>query len=191
MALIKAGLKVSDLIPDLLFRKKIKEQILNVYKFFITKQHPDLLKEIEVLDGFFFLAGQMNFVKDSHLRVLRTGILVFKSRIILALNEPPKIPADLTPDRAIVKKEIIKPEIQLNERSIYTDRQKKILEKFSAKGGSATGGQNKETLKLAEILELFPDISEKTVRNDLKLLIGLKKIVRNGNGSGSFYQIMR
>ncbi len=172
LALTKAGFKVSDLIPDLVLREKIKSQILNVYRIFLEKRYSDLLKEIDVLDNFFFFAGQLNFVKDNHLRVLRNGFLVFKCRIVLALNEMPKTSVDEVP---AVKKEAVKPEVKLSER------QRKILEKF----------QNKETLKLAEILELFPGISEKTVRNELSLLIGLKKITRTGQGNGSFYQMFR
>jgi len=172
LALTKAGFKVSDLIPDLVLREKIKSQILNVYGIFLEKKYSDLLKEIDVLDNFFFLAGQLNFVKDNHLRVLRNGFLVFKCRIVLALNEAPKTSVDSIP---AVKKEAVKPEMKLSER------QRKILEKF----------QNKETLKLAEILELFPGVSEKTVRNELSSLIGLKKITRTGQGNGSFYQIIR
>ena len=176
LALTKASFRVSDLIPDLFLREKIKHQILNVYKIFFSakdgKNYTELLKEIDVLDNFFFLAGQLNFVKDNHLRILSNGFLVFKSRIILMLNEPPKISVDST---TVIKKEAVKPEVKLSER------QEKILEKF----------QNKETLKLAEILELFPGISEKTVRNELSSLIGLKKITRSGQGNGSFYQISR
>ena len=172
LALVKAGFKVSDLIPDLVLREKIKSQILNVYGIFLEKRYSDLLKEIDVLDNFFFLAGQLNFVKDNHLRILRNGFLVFKSHIILMLNEPPKISGDST---MAVKKEAVKPELKLSER------QGKILEKF----------QNKETLKLAEILDLFPGVSEKTVRNELFSLIGLKKITRSGQGNGSFYKMFR
>ena len=182
MALTKASFKVSDLIPDLVLREKIKNQILNVYESFFSaeggsasggeKKYSELLKEIDVLDNFFFLAGQLNFVKDNHLRILRNGFLVFKSHIILMLNEPPKISGDST---MAVKKEAVKPELKLSER------QGKILEKF----------QNKETLKLAEILDLFPGVSEKTVRNELFSLIGLKKITRSGQGNGSFYKIFR
>jgi len=182
MALTKASFKVSDLIPDLVLREKIKNQILNVYESFFSaeggsasggeKKYSELLKEIDVLDNFFFLAGQLNFVKDIHLRILRNGFLVFKSHIILMLNEPPKISGDST---MAVKKEAVKPELKLSER------QGKILEKF----------QNKETLKLAEILDLFPGVSEKTVRNELFSLIGLKKITRSGQGNGSFYKMFR
>ena len=172
LALTKASFKVSDLIPDLVLREKIKSQILNVYGIFLEKRYSDLLKEIDVLDNFFFLAGQLNFIKDNHLRILRNGFLVFKSHIILMLNEPPKISGDST---MAVKKEAVKPELKLSER------QGKILEKF----------QNKETLKLAEILDLFPGVSEKTVRNELFSLIGLKKITRSGQGNGSFYKMFR
>lgn len=172
LALVKASFKVADLIPDLFLREKIKTQILNVYKNFFEKKYSDLLKEIDVLDNFFFLAGQLNFVKDNHLRVLRNGFLIFKSRVVLALNEPPKILAD---EAAAVKKEAVKQEVKLSER------QEKILEKF----------QSKEMLKLAEILDLFPGVSEKTIRNELSSLIGLKKITRSGQGNGSFYQIIR
>ncbi len=80
-----------------------------------------------------------------------------------------------------VRKEIVKPEVKLSEQPAYTDRQEKILEKF----------QSKETLKLAEILDLFPGVSEKTVRNELSSLIVLKKITRSGQGNGSFYQMFR
>lgn len=182
MALTKASFKVSDLIPDLVLREKIKNQILNVYESFFSaeggsasggeKKYSELLKEIDVLDNFFFLAGQLNFIKDNHLRILRNGFLVFKSHIILMLNEPLKTSVSSTP---AVKKEAVKSEVKLSER------QEKILEKF----------KNKETLKLAEILDLFPGISEKTVRNELSSLIGLKKITRNGQGNGSFYKMFR
>jgi len=181
LALVKASFKVSDLIPDLVMREKIKSQILNVYESFFSaqggKKYSDLLKEIDVLDNFFFLAGQLNFVKDIHLRILRNGFLVFKSRIVLAMNAPLSPRDELGTPRVhpVVKKEAVKTEVKLSER------QEKILEKF----------QNKETLKLAEILDFFPGVSEKTVRNELSSLIGLKKITRSGQGNGSFYQMFR
>ena len=191
LALIKASFRVSDLISDLVMREKIKLQILNVYKIFFSalsgKNYAELLKEIDVLDNFFFLAGELNLIKTEHVRALRNGFLVFESRIILMLNEPPKAFGGSAPAPVakIAKKEAIKSAPELSAR------QKKILEKFSAKGGSATGGQNKETLKLAEILDLFPGVSEKTVRNELSSLISLKKITRSGQGNGSFYQMFR
>ena len=175
LALIKASLKVSDLIPDLVLRGRIKTQVLDVYKIFTEKNYRGLLKEIDVLDGYIFLGGHLNLIKEEHCRALRNGFLIFKSRIVLLVNEPQKI----TP---VEKKETIKkPESELTERPAYTGRQEKIMNYF----------QEHKQVKLAEILGLFPDVSEKTVRNELTLLKDLKKITRSGNGNSSFYKMLR
>ncbi len=169
LALIKASLKVSDLIPDLALRGKIKSQVLDVYRIFIEKNYRGLLKEIDVLDGYIFLAGYLNLIKEEHCRALRNGFLIFKSRIVLLVNESPKIaPSE--------KKETAKPETAL------TERQGKILKYF----------EEHEQSKLAELLEIFPEVSDKTIRNDLLILAKLGKIKREGSmGSGSFYRLVR
>ena len=192
LALTKASFKVSDLIPDLVLREKIKHQVLDVYKTFLIfnaeKNHSKLLREIDILDHYFYLGGHLNLIKEEHLKQLRNGFLVFKSHIILAMNKGDKSDND---------SQII---------SFADDRRpaqagSKMGQSF-AKGGSASGGENlnakqktilekfseKNTLKLAEILELFPDVSERTVRNELTSLIGLGKLTRDGRGNGSFYK---
>ena len=169
LALVKAGLKVSDLIPDLALRGKIKMQILDVYKIFIEKNYRGLLKEIDVLDGHLFLAGYLNLIREEHCRALRNGFLIFKSRIVLMASEPPKA----APSEK--KEPVKKPETELSER------QEKIMRYF----------QEHNEAKLAEILNLFPSVSEKTVRNELASLISLKKITRSGNGNSSFYKMLR
>lgn len=186
LALTKASFKVSDLIPDLVLREKIKYQIIEVYKTFfllrgisqretifnVEKNHSKLLREIDILDHYFYLGGHLNLVKAEHLKQLQNGFLVFKSHIILAMNESSKSNIDFQNipvgnDRS-----------KAGHSESLTEKQKKILEKFNSKS----------TLKLAEILELFPDISERTVRNELTFLIGLGKITRDGRGNGSFYK---
>lgn len=176
LALIKASFKVSDLITDLVLCEKIKLQVLEVYKNFWEKKYSDLLKEIDVLDGFFFLAGQLNLIKENHLRILRNGFLVFKSRIIVALNESSKISDDLAMLAVeVVKKESVKPEVK------FSERQEKIMKYF----------QEHNEAKLSDLIGLFPDVSKKTIRNDLGKLVKLGKIIRQGSmGSGSFYKIV-
>ncbi len=170
LALVKASLKVSDLIPDLVLREKIKTQVLDVYKIFIEKNYRNLPKEIDVLDGYIFLAGQLNLIKEEHCRALRNGLLIFKSRIVLLVNEPPKA-------APMERKEAVKkPETTLSER------QGKIMKYF----------EEHEQSKLAELLEIFPEVSDKTIRNDLLVLAELGKIKREGSmGSGSFYRLVR
>ena len=174
MALTKASFKVSDLIPDLVLREKIKHQVLEVYKTFLIDSGNQslLLKEIDILDHYFCLGGHLNLIKEEHLKQLRNGFLVFKSHIILAMNENGK--SDI--DSQIIPLSDDRPKVAHFES--LNAKQKKILEKFS----------NKNILKLAEILELFPDVSERTVRNELTSLIGLGKLTRDGRGNGSFYK---
>ncbi|MDO8743237.1 MAG: DeoR family transcriptional regulator [Candidatus Azambacteria bacterium] len=186
LALTKASFKVSDLIPDLVLREKIKHQVLEVYKTFSVfgplrqssseasgeKNHPELLREIDILDHYFYLGGHLNLIKEEHLKQLQNGFLVFKSHIILLNNNT----NDANKNTRMTRIEDNMPNRQLDD---LNSKQKKILEKFS----------EKNTLKLAEILELFPDISERTIRNELTFLIGLGKITRDGRGNGSFYKL--
>ena len=174
LALVKATLKVSDLIPDLALRGKIKSQVLDVYKIFIEKNYRNLLKEIDVLDGYIFLGGHLNLIKEEHCRALRNGFLIFKSQIVLLVNEPLKI-------ASIEKKETAKPEPAPAEQPAYTGRQEKIMKYF----------QEHKKAKLSEIMEVFPDFAERTIRNDLFILVNLKRIKRSGTGGSSLYEIVR
>lgn len=172
LALTKASFKVSDLISDLALREKIKHQILNVYQFFFEKNYSELIIELDVLDSFFFLAGHLNLAKEEHVKMLRNGLLVFKSQVILIMHPGPKI--------AIPEKETA-PRAQRKKDDALNDRQEKILKYFK---------ENKNILKLADLLTLFPDVNEKTVRNDLVYLIQTGKISRQGAGNGSHYQLL-
>lgn len=171
LALTRAGFKVSDLISDLVLREKIKSQILSVYKAFLQKNHSELLKEINILDGYLFLGGHLGLIKENHLQALRNGFLVFKSNVVLMMNESPKI----IPEKATVsvKKEIAKPETKLNER------QEKMMKYF----------KEHDEIKMSDLTELFPNVSRRTLSSDLGGLVKLGEITRHGSmGTSSFYK---
>lgn len=182
MALTKASFKVSDLISDLVLREKIKHQVLEVYKTFLidSKNQSLLLKEIDILDQYFGLGGHLNLIREEHLKQLRNGFLVFKAHIILAMSESDKSNINF---KNIPVADDRLPAGQAGPKAGQSEnlnaKQKKILEKFN----------EKNTLKLSEIMELFPDVSERTVRNELTSLIDLGKITRDGRGNGSFYKL--
>jgi len=161
LALVKAVFKVSDLIPDLVIREKIKKQNLKIYENFISgdggKNHSDLLKNIDALRGFLFLAGQMKLIKDEHLKALENGFLFFKSHISAAPAPPAPAKIELT------------------------ERQEKIMKYF----------QEHRQAKSAELMEFLPNFSERTIRNELSVLIALRQIKRSGAGNGSFYEMFR
>ena len=180
LALTKAGFKVSDLITDLVLREKIKSQILVAYKKFIENDHSELLKEIDVLEHYFYLGGHLNVIKEEHVRQLRNGFLVFKSHILLLNNNMNGVSKNARITR-IMETEFPLGSSAPKSAEILTEKQKKILQKF----------ESKDNLKLAEILELFSDVSERTIRNELASLINLGKITRNGKGNGSFYKLLK
>ena len=182
LALTKASFKVSDLISDLILREKIKHQVLSVYKFFFERKFQELLKELDILNGFFFLAGHLNLTKEEHVKALRNGFLVLKSQIILTMHPSSKIAVNdffLAAEQKSGKETTLR--AQRKKDGSLNDRQEKILRYFK---------ENKNILKLADLLTLFPDVNEKTVRNDLIYLIQKGKISRQGVGNGSHYQIL-
>lgn len=191
LALTKASFKVSDLIPDLVLREKIKHQILEVYKIFLidfgNQSFSALLKEIDILEHYFYLGGHLNLVKEGHLKQLQNGFLVFKSHIVLAMNQKSQLSTSDVDNLTGLDEEIndvrrrqeFPSGNSVSKSENLNAKQKKILEKFEIKN----------TLKLSEILELFPDFSERTVRNELFDLITLGKITRSGVGGSSFYKL--
>lgn len=74
-------------------------------------------------------------------------------------------------------------EVQRAERvEALTDRQKKIFQFFSKRKG--------DKIRLKEIAQVFPDLTDRTVRNDLRDLCTKKYIVRSdGHGQASFYKL--
>lgn len=184
LALSKACFKASDLMTDLVLREKIKQQTLVVYKTFFEKKYHDLIKEIDVLDSLFHLAGHIGLGNPEHLKLLKNGLLVFKSHVILNVHQKPRQAVEITEASAPVPafKQQKNSAAKLTVRTaVIGSRQEKILNRFS----------NKETrLQLADFTELLPELSEKTIRNDLVFLMERGKISRQGRGSGSFYQLL-
>ena len=192
LALTKASFKVSDLISDLVLREKIKHQVLEVYKTFLidSKNQSLLLREIDVLDHYFYLGGHLNLIKEEHLKQLRNGFLVFKSHIVLTLHqnqksrlandtfESPNSAPTIEKTTKIAGKKTVDAASQID--SGLTERHQKLLARFPDKETS---------LQLSDFIALFPKLSDRTIRNELSYLIELGKITRRGMGSGSYYKV--
>lgn len=67
---------------------------------------------------------------------------------------------------------------------MLNDRQKKIMQFFNKRKG--------ENVRLKEIAQFFPDLTDRTVRNDLRDLCMRKMISRTeGHGQASFYRLAK
>lgn len=68
--------------------------------------------------------------------------------------------------------------------SALNDRQKKILQFFNKR--------KEDNIRLKEIAQFFPDLTDRTVRNDLRDLCMKKMISRSeGHGQASFYRLAK
>jgi len=64
------------------------------------------------------------------------------------------------------------------------DRQKKIMQFFNKRKG--------ENVRLKEVAQFFPDLTDRTVRNDLRDLCMKKMVSRSeGHGQASFYRLAK
>jgi len=64
------------------------------------------------------------------------------------------------------------------------DRQKKIMQFFNKRKG--------ENIRLKEVAQFFPDLTDRTVRNDLRDLCVKKMVSRSeGHGQASFYRLAK
>ena len=72
---------------------------------------------------------------------------------------------------------------QRTERvEVLTEREKKIYQFFSKR--------KEDKIRLKEIAQVFPDLTDRTVRNDLRALCIKKLVVRSdGHGQASFYKL--
>lgn len=81
-----------------------------------------------------------------------------------------------------LKKSFGKPKIAVSSvEAILNERQEQIL-KFLA---------SKKKFRLKEVKKKFSQVSDKTLRNDLKVLAKQKFIKRQGRGAGSIYNVIR
>ena len=93
-------------------------------------------------------------------------------------NKPPDQAQQRSPHVPVMKKEKEDPFAALN------DRQTKIVQFFQRK--------KSDKLKLKDITGIFPSLTDRTIRNDLKDLCSKKIVSRSdGFGQASFYTLIR
>lgn len=123
-----------------------------------------ILKDLEVLNSFFEIAKNQNWV--SPFDVLR--IQEEYSRIKAEIKKLPKRPPELTG---------VEP-TQFRSRS-FSQRQKKILEILKEKGKA----------QVWELKQIFPEVSKRTLRRDFEQMLNQGLIERIGEKNDTFYQI--
>jgi len=140
--------------------REIGDEILA--KCLINNQHPVLVKDLEILDGFFEVAKNQNWVKPEDILNLQKEYIKLKGQLKL-------------------KAEPIKSEVKLTEvrplQNSMNERQEKILAVL----------KEKEKAQVWQIKQIFPQTSKRTLRRDFENLFKQGIIERIGERNETYY----
>jgi len=140
--------------------REIGDEILA--KCLINNQHPVLVKDLEILDGFFEVAKNQNWVKPEDILNLQKEYIKLKGQLKL-------------------KAEPIKSEVKLTEvrplQNSMNERQEKILAVL----------KEKEKAQVWQIKQIFPQTSKRTLRRDFEKLFKQGIIERIGERNETYY----
>ena len=134
-----------------------------------------VLENLEVLDGFFEVAKNQNWVKKEELLNLQKEYSKLKGQLKLKA-EPIKSEVKLTQVRPLQKSELT--EVRPVQNSM-NERQEKILAVL----------KEKEKAQVWQIKQIFPQVSKRTLRRDFENLFKRGIIERIGERNETFYQL--
>jgi len=131
--------------------------------------------KLEVLDGFFEVAKNQNWIKPEDLLNLQKEYSKLKGQLKLKA-EPIKSEVKLTQVRPLQKSELT--EVRPVQNSM-NERQEKILAVL----------KEKEKAQVWQIKQIFPQVSKRTLRRDFENLFKRGIIERIGERNETFYQL--
>ena len=165
-------------------RYKMREVADEILTSFLKKkisQNP-VLEDLEILDSFFEIAKDQNWVAQDKILTLQKAYRILKSKAEESIRESLQLevkkatlPANsviLPPDSSSKKEE---PSFRLNPR------QEKIIEFL----------KENEKAQVWQIKQIFPNVSKRTLRRDFKFLLKQGIIERIGERNDTFYALKR
>jgi len=162
--------KMRELADDILF------DLISVPQKTYRGQTPVSLDgKLEVLDGFFEVAKNQNWIKPEDILNLQKEYIKLKGQLKLKA-ESIKSEAKLTGVRPLQKSELT--EVRPLQNSM-NERQEKILAVL----------KEKEKAQVWQIKQIFPEVSKRTLRRDFENLFKRGIIKRMGDRNETFYQL--
>lgn len=137
-----------------------------------------ILKNIQIIQTFFELAKSQFFVRQENFLVLKREYEKLRKQAqqaIIAEREAPR--QEQARKEAPVKKEVSAPVSSALQN--LKQRQKRILQVL----------QKKDTAQVQDFLELFPDVTKRTLRRDFEFLFKQGIIERIGKHGETTYRV--
>lgn len=186
-ALILAIYKVTDRFPqDEILRTRLREQALNIlshaeHAYLGDDEHfSKFIASVRTLINYCELAEKQNWIDSNNFMILKNAFFKFlnsfqiqeRKGLVAGRREEAKfsIPKRKTP-----------PKVQKQENSInLNQRQESILKHLK---------QNNMT-QVAQLADLLPSISRRTIRRDLDKLVNAGLVLKQGKTNGTIYKIL-
>lgn len=152
---------------------KIKEKVLDISESYVSGKNPQ--KEIDILLNYLAIAKRLGWINTMNYLIICKGFEDIKS----GLQKPEKPAAAPVAPIEEDKKEnqkIVFPETNIK----LSDRQQKIMDFL----------RQKQRAQVADLQQVLPDVTKRTIRRDLDELLGTGHIVRMGEFNQIFYQIV-
>jgi len=138
------------------------------------------VKRLEILDGFFNLAKNQNWVKPSDMLDLQMEYDKIKKNLMNIRKENGDR-GDVLPTRKELNQtnQFPEPARLVKKPAEVSDRQKKILGLL----------KEKEKAQVWEIKQALPEVSKRTLRRDFRDLLEFGLVERLGEKNNTFYQV--
>ena len=176
--LVSAIYRVTDRFPiDEILRSRLREQALNIlnhaeHAYLGDEEHFNkFVASVRTLVNYCELAEQQNWVDRKNFRILKNSFFNFLNTFTFQVSTQvvSKNPAKFSlPSKN-------DPKVDNNE---FTSRQKNILDHIRQNNNS----------HVAELANMFSDVSQRTIRRDLDRLSIAGLIIKKGKTNGTVYE---
>lgn len=188
-----AVFRVATLIKNTKLRKELENAAIELVVRYEEVANPALAHSatvIDVLDRLVSLAESVKEMKEINAQVLRRELEGFHAAIINHFSESKRQDVDLSSDFQIP--------------ALKSNNENQVLENTADEATEIAGGPLTERqtailekvreipfCRLRNLMEIFPDISERTIRNEIAVLIQNELIKRVGlGGPNSYFESM-
>ena len=160
-------------------RYKMRELADDILAHFFNNQHPELVKKLEVLDGFFEVAKSQNWVSPQEILNLQKEYSKLKEDLEKSEIRDVEVEPQPIPQNDGLQPSHHPPASEPLDRISINQRQEKILE-FLKENGRA---------QVWQIKQILPEVTKRTLRRDFEFLLKQDKIERIGERNATFYQL--
>jgi len=162
--------KVTNVFPDkeplkFLIREKANQILAD---FILKSKEKNIQENIDVLNGYFEIAGKQNWVDGLNFLVLKREYNEVEGKL-----------EDKTDKKEKINKKTLKPSNSHPDPILLNNRCEKILDVL----------KEKEKAQIWEFKKVFPEVTKRTLRRDFEFLLKQGLVTRAGENNNVYYML--